>query len=182
MKGRRSEAETRTAVEEAYRKESAGLLARAKRASRDILDAEDALQDAFVGALGNLGALAAVENIPGWLFASLRNRLIDLWRRRATRRRAGETDVSFETLEEIAVAAGMSLEDSLAREALAEALAIALGALPREQREVVEAQALEGLSFRELSERTGESINTLMARKRRAVSRLASALRDWAGR
>ncbi len=180
MREQRSEGETRKAVEEAYFKESAGLLGRAKRATRNILDAEDALQEAFASALGNLEVLSMVENIPGWLFTTLRNRLSDLWRRRRVRSGSGETDLAEETLAQIAVAAGISPLDSLVREELIDALAVAMGALPRAQREVLEGQVFEGLTFKELSERSGDSINTLMARKRRAVEKLAAALEDWA--
>jgi DNA-directed RNA polymerase specialized sigma24 family protein len=41
------------------------------------------------------------------------------------------------------------------------------------------AQTVEGLTFRELAERTGTSIDTLMARKRYAVRKLAAALIEW---
>ena len=36
-----------------------------------------------------------------------------------------------------------------------------------------------GLTFRELAEATGESIDTLMARKRYALRNLSRALRHW---
>ena len=59
----------------------------------------------------------------------------------------------------------------------------ALAQLPAEQREVFVAQELEGLSFRELAQRSGVSINTLLSRKRYAVrflrTRLQAAWDDW---
>jgi len=55
---------------------------RAKRATRNILDAEDIVQEAFMNALSNLNVLEKVENIPAWLFTVIRNRIIDLWRRK----------------------------------------------------------------------------------------------------
>jgi RNA polymerase sigma factor (sigma-70 family) len=59
----------------------------------------------------------------------------------------------------------------------------ALDELPAEQREVFIAQELEGVSFRELSQRSGVSINTLLSRKRYAVrflrERLKAAWDDW---
>jgi DNA-directed RNA polymerase specialized sigma24 family protein len=56
---------------------------------------------------------------------------------------------------------------------------MAIDALPAPQREVLLAQSVEGLTFRELAERTGISIDTLMARKRYAVKKLAVALIEW---
>jgi DNA-directed RNA polymerase specialized sigma24 family protein len=59
----------------------------------------------------------------------------------------------------------------------------ALDELPSEQREVFLAQELEGVSFRELSRRSGVSINTLLSRKHYAVrflrERLKAAWDDW---
>jgi len=69
------------------------------------------------------------------------------------------------------------------REVLMEEIEAALEELPREQREVFIAQELDGLSFRELAEREGVSINTLLARKRYAVralrERLQTVYEDW---
>jgi RNA polymerase sigma factor (sigma-70 family) len=172
--------ELRGRVEAAYHEQRAGLLAAARRMVRNAQDAEDLLQDVFAGAMANLDALSAVENLPGWLFATLRNRLVDLWRRSRVHRRAGETAVSAETLAEIAKAAGLSPEDHVVMMELSEALADAIAALPRDQRDVIEAQALEGIGFRELSERSGLPMGTLLARKRYAIGKLAHVLKDWA--
>jgi DNA-directed RNA polymerase specialized sigma24 family protein len=46
---------------------------------------------------------------------------------------------------------------------------------------VIEAQVLDGLTFKELAEKSGISPDTLAARKRYAVKRLAAALREWVG-
>ena len=44
---------------------------------------------------------------------------------------------------------------------------------------MIEAQALDGVGFRELAEKTGAPIDTLTARKRYAVAKLAKALKGW---
>lgn len=180
MNGNNNAADLVREIETAYRNDGSRLLARAKRLTRNREDAEDALQDAFASALGSLDLLAAVSNLPGWLFTALRNRLSDLWRREAVRKHAGEVRVAAETLAEIAEATGLQPGDQSVMDALVEALSDAIGALPAGQREVIEAQALAGIGFRELSERTGVPVNTLMARKRYAIEKLARTLRDWA--
>jgi DNA-directed RNA polymerase specialized sigma24 family protein len=60
-----------------------------------------------------------------------------------------------------------------------DALNDALRALPAAQRRVIEAQVFGGLTFREIAEATGESIDTLTARKRYALRNLSRALRHW---
>jgi RNA polymerase sigma factor (sigma-70 family) len=167
------------AIEKAYRERSGGFLAWAKRHAPDAESAEDALQDAFGRAIANAGALSLAPDIAGWIFSAMRNRLVDLWRGEGARRRAGAVDIPDETLEEIATAAGYDPHDELVRGEIDEALATAMEALPAEQREVLQAQALDGFTFGELAESTGVSIDTLMSRKRRAVIKLTAALEYW---
>lgn len=88
-------------------------------------------------------------------------------------------DLSPEILEEIAVEVGLDPEAELLRDGLDESLQTAMAALPAEQREVLQAQAIDGITFKELAAKTGVPIDTLMARKRRAVRKLAAALAYW---
>jgi len=57
-------------------------------------------------------------------------------------------------------------------------LAEALDDLPEEQRTVFVMHELEGKSFKEIADLTGEPINTLLARKRYAVLYLRERLRE----
>ncbi len=173
-------AAARAAIERTYRTRSRGFLAWARRHAPDAATAEDVLQDAFIKAVANADALALVDDLAGWIFAAMRNRLLDLWRGEKARARAGAADVGTETLEEIAVAAGLDPHDELVRSEIAAALEVAMEALPSEQRDALRAQAIEGYTFRELSESSGVPIDTLMARKRYAVRKLAAALEEWA--
>ena len=56
------------------------------------------------------------------------------------------------------------------------ALERALRALPVDQREVVHLHVFEGLTFREIAEQSGESINTVAGRYRYALARLKAEL------
>lgn len=57
-------------------------------------------------------------------------------------------------------------------------LADALDELPAEQREVFVWHELEGRSFKEIAELTGQPVNTLLSRKRYAVLALRERLQD----
>jgi len=57
-------------------------------------------------------------------------------------------------------------------------LAGALDELPEEQREVFVMHELEGKSFKEIAEITGEPVNTLLSRKRYAVLFLRDELQE----
>lgn len=169
----------RADLEKAYRENRHGLLAWATEATSNLLDAEDLVQDAFARALADAEALSSVDDLAAWLFTSLRNRVRDFWRRRETRRKVGETDISDEAIAEIVAAAGLDPAELTAGAELMEALYEAIEELPDEQRYVIEAQVMDSLTFRELSAISGISPDTLAARKRYAIKRLAAALRDW---
>jgi len=170
---------TRESIERTYRERGRGFLAWARSHAPDAATAEDVLQDAFIRALANTDALSPVADIAAWIFSAMRNRLIDLWRGEGSRRKAGATELPEGILENIAAEAGLDPRDQLQRNEMLAALEVAIEALPTPQRDVIRAQALGGIGFKELAEKTGVPIDTLMARKRYAIRKLAAALEYW---
>jgi RNA polymerase sigma factor (sigma-70 family) len=179
MSERESSSETRKAIERAYRERGRGFLAWARRHAPDGETAEDILQDAFIRALANAYTLSPVEDLAAWIFSTMRNRLIDLWRGEDAKRRAGVIELSEGILEEVAAEAGLDPQDQLLRNEMLAALEVAIDALPTPQREVIRAQALGEVGFKELAEAKGVPIDALMARKRYAIRKLAAALEYW---
>ena len=164
-----------------FLRESARLrnFIRARVADED--DADDLVMDVFAEFVAVQELLEPVRQASAWLFRVARNRIIDRYRRRRPTGAAAQS-ASAEPAEEV------SLEDWLpspqagpdaayARGILLEELVAALEELPPEQREVFVAHELEGASFRELAERTGVGVNTLLSRKRYAVLQLRERLR-----
>ena len=169
----------RKAIDRTYRERRRSFLAWARRHAPDLETAEDVLQEAFIRALANADALSPVRDLAAWIFSAMRNRLVDLWRGEGARKRAGAVDLPEAVLEEVAEEAGFDPQDRLQRDEMLAALDVAIEALPGPQRDVIRAQALGGMGFKELAEATGVSIDTLMARKRYAVRKLAAALEYW---
>lgn len=129
-------------------------------------DAEDIVQDVFFHLIdGNF--IDTVEDLSAWLFRAARNRVIDLYR---TRSRRQEHPLEEEILSLESVAGEMDRR-------IWEELQAALLELPEEQRLAFELNELQGKTFREISEETGENINTLLSRKRYAVLYLRERLR-----
>jgi RNA polymerase sigma factor (sigma-70 family) len=174
-----AERDRRKMIEDVYRENGTRFLARAKKSARNPADAEDALQDVFLRLLEHADVIDTVLNLPAWIFRGVTNRVIDLWRHRRAQKRSGEREVAEETIETVMAAAGFDPADLYARRELSDALSAAIDALPPEQRDVIEAQVLDGATFQELAERWQVPINTLMTRKRLAVKKLAAALREW---
>jgi RNA polymerase sigma factor (sigma-70 family) len=166
-------------LERAYKTEKPRLLARLRAAGRTVEEAEDLVHDIYAETMARLPLVPEIRNLPAWINSLFRRRLIDAWRHERVRQASGETDVAEDTLREIISGAGLDPLNGCVRDSLVDALNDALRALPTEQRRVVEAQVFGGLTFREIAEATGESIDTLTARKRYALRNLSRALRHW---
>ena len=171
--------EARGRLETAYKDRSGELITWATRRTGSREDAEDLLHDAFASALKGIGHLEDVVDPMGWLFTNLRNKAIDLWRKRSRRQEYGTSSVAIETVQELIAASGLGPAENLERDELCAALNDAIAVLPKEQRLVIEAQVFEGRTFRQMAEQTGLSIDTLSARKSYAVKKITRALRDW---
>jgi RNA polymerase sigma factor (sigma-70 family) len=150
-----------------------------RRVSTDE-DAEDILQDVFFQFLSNNSVAQPIEQLSAWLYTVARNRIIDWYRKR---KQKVESPMDEETglpmnLEEILFDPSDEPDRVLFRGAVWDALAEALEDLPEEQSEVFMLHELEGRSFKEIAELTGENINTLLSRKRYAVLALRKALQE----
>jgi RNA polymerase sigma factor (sigma-70 family) len=154
-----------------------------RRRVADQSEAEDILQEVFSELVETYRMMKPVEQVTAWLFRVARNRIIDLFRRKS---REGIQAGAAATSED---GESLSLEDLLpspdagpdavyARNLLLEALDDALDELPDEQREVFVNHELMGYSFKQISDRTGVSVNTLLSRKHYAVLHLRDRLRE----
>ena len=170
------------------RRERGRLLAYIRRSIADAAEAEDILQESLYELVVAYRMLQPVEQAGAWLARVARNRIIDRFRRKdvrgpAPREPADEQDAAEGALADLLPAADGGPETMAMRAILLEEIETALAELPAEQREAFVAQELEGVSFREMAQRSGVSINTLLARKRYAVRFLRARLRavwdDW---
>ena len=161
----------------AVRRERPRLLAFIRRRIDDAAEAEDILQEALYELVAAARLQEPVEQIGAWLTRVARNRIIDRFRRKRPEL------LEDRSLEELLPSADGTPETDVMRALLLEEIEAALAELPREQREVFVAQELEGSSFRDLAERSGVSINTLLSRKRYAVralrERLQQVYEEW---
>jgi len=170
-------------ISDAIRRDHSALRNFIRRRVPDPGDAEDILQDVFYELVEAYRMMKPIEQVTAWLFRVARNRIIDLFRRRAREsRRAGPTALPGEDDPPFSLdllpARNAGPEAAYARRVLLEELDDALEELPREQREVFVAHELMGRSFKELAAETGVSVNTLLSRKHYAVLHLRRRLRD----
>lgn len=135
-------------------------------------DAEDVLQDTFVRAYRSL-TRCRPDDFGRWLFAILVNRC----RTHAAQR--GRRNGILRANQHVVDAAFVSASDE--RDALREAIALALERLPAEQREAFLLKHVEELSYQEMHELTGTGIAALRMRVFRAREELRRLLAETIG-
>ena len=164
-------------LEKVYRDERSALLGFIRSRTGSLDEAEDLLQDVFFQAIRAASVTEPIENVVGWLYTIARNKIIDRYRRKKNivSLQQEREDV---TLEELLIDSGIDIEKEMIRQAVMDALIEALEELPAEQRDAFIQQAIDGKTFREISERSGVPLNTLIARKRYAVQFLRNRLHD----
>lgn len=152
-----------------------GALYRAAyRLTRVPEDAEDLMQEVCLRACGELGRLAALEDVLGWLLRVQYRLFVDGLRRR--RRSPVWLAADGGELVERAVSAAPGPDDELVGERMHEQLTKAWSRLNRAQRALLALHA-EGYSLGELERITGIKRTTLSVRLHRGRARLAKLLK-----
>ncbi len=168
-------------ISETIAREQARLRQFIRKRVADDGDAEDIFQEVFYELVAAYRLMKPVEQVGAWLFRVARNRIIDMFRSKRPAVLGNDSvliteDGEAHQWEDWLPSPDAGPEAAYARSVLLEELDTALEELPEEQRDVFIAHEMEGRSFRELSEATGVSVNTLLSRKRYAVLQLRRRL------
>lgn len=174
-----SEKRNITDVINSYSKRLMGFIR--KRVSNDA-DAEDILQDVFYQLVDNT---QPIEQLTAWLFKVTRNKITDKQRKMQPDLLddiyGEEEGDEFLSWAELFFDGNNNPETEFLKGMFWETLNNALNELPEAQRQVFVLNELEDVPFKVIAEQTGETVNTLISRKRYAVLHLRnrlSSLRD----
>jgi RNA polymerase sigma-70 factor (ECF subfamily) len=161
-------AHSEQAVLEFFDEHHAALYRFAWRLTGSAADAEDAVQEAFLGLLRPGCAFDPAQSaIRTYLFGAVRNQCLKRLRRRED---AGEPDPPD----------GRTPETEALRGEVADAVAAAVGALPETQREVLILAHYEQLSLAEIAEITDLEVGAVKSRLQRARAALRETLAAYA--
>ena len=143
-------------------------------------DAEDILQEVWYQ-LSSIIDTEPIEQMSSWLFRVSRNRIVDKNRKQTT---LSLDDMTYEdedgeiVFPEALFSDSTSDETEFDRKIFREAFFKALNELPEKQREVFVWNELEDITLQQIADKTGESIKTIISRKRYAVKFLRDKLRN----
>jgi len=165
-----------------FNKKGKSLLEFIRKKVNDDEVAQDIFQDVFYELTESFRLAKNIDKASSWIFSVARNKIVDLFRKKKTESLDGKLDAEDEDNElsffEIIKDDGILPPDFLDNKILMEEITEALGELPAEQKEVFMMTEIKGMSFREISEETKISVNTLLSRKRYAIIFLRQRLND----
>jgi RNA polymerase sigma-70 factor (family 1) len=130
--------------------------------------AEDIVGDIFV-ALWKKKSWWRIEDIPGYLFTAVRNRVRNV-HRNESRKCASEAVILAD------VGVSPSADQEVIREEIREATRVAVQQLPRQARHVFVLAKMQGLSHAEISQRLGVALPTVAMHMSRALTKLKDSL------
>ncbi len=151
------------AVRQLYEQHGRALLLYARCHVADRANAEDVVQQVFLGLLR--GETSAPENPLAYLYRAVRNTALNA-------RRAVSQETPLPDHDHWFVHGGGNLEAGLALQA-------ALAELPDEQREIVIMRIWSGLTLEETAAATGVPLNTVASRYRYALEKLRHRLKPY---
>ena len=141
---------------EFFRNNYRALVAYARQSLSDGADrdGEDIVQDVMVNLLDTADVMEPIRNLTGYVYAAIRNRIIDIMR---TRKKAVSLDAEIEdqpgiSLKEMIRDSGKDALGTLEEKDRKKALYMAINALSDDEKAIVVATEFHDRSFRELSE------------------------------
>lgn len=158
-------------IEKLYTSEKANMIAYVKsHMNNRTRDAEDLVQDVMLNMFRLLNMNTKIENLAAYAWRSLKNLIIDNWRRKEQ-----NTD-SIEDHEAVLVSDETGPEDNMLKEHFAQYLEQAIRRLKPSEQAIWIATEVEGISYQELSEAWSEPLGTLLSRKYRAEKKILNTL------
>lgn len=146
---------------------------------KDTDVADDIFQELFIKIIGSLraGKYSDSGKFISWALRIAHNMVIDHFRSSKQKKFVSTDNESVNILNNKELV-DLNVEDKLISEQTSEKVRKMVDHLPLEQREVVIMRHYLGLSFKEISEQTGVSINTALGRMRYALLNLRKMISD----
>ena len=146
---------------------------------KDVDVADDIMQDTFIKAVRFIDEGRYTDNgkFLSWVLRIAHNRVLDYFRQQKSARTVNESDAGYNVLGTMRFAE-QNVEDKMVAEQIEADVRRMIDFLPEEQREVVQLRYYAGLSFQEIADQTGVSINTALGRMRYALINLRKLIKE----
>ena len=141
--------------------------------------AADIAQETFIKAVSVIdeGRYIDKGKFLSWVLRIAHNKTLDYFRSQKSNASVSESSAGYNVLGTIKYA-DKSIEDSMISEQIDTDIRALVEQLPEEQREVVMLRYYSDLSFKEIADQTGVSINTALGRMRYALINLRKMIKE----
>lgn len=141
--------------------------------------AADIAQETFIKAVRVIdeGRYTDSGKFLSWILRIAHNKALDYFRSQKNNNSVSESSAGYNVLGTMRYA-DKSVEDSMISEQISADVRALVELLPEEQREVVKLRYYSDLSFKEIAEQTGVSINTALGRMRYALINLRRMIQE----
>ena len=141
--------------------------------------AADIAQETFIKAVRVIdeGRYTDRGKFLSWILRIAHNKALDYFRSQKNNNSVSESSAGYNVLGTMRYA-DKSVEDSMISEQISADVRALVELLPEEQREVVKLRYYSDLSFKEIAEQTGVSINTALGRMRYALINLRKMIQE----
>ncbi len=141
--------------------------------------ADDLFQETFIKALKSLRAGRYTDNgrFTAWVMRIAHNQIIDHFRRLKQQNTVRSEEAGYDLLNNKKYS-DRTIEEHMISEQIDSDIRRLVDFLPEEQREVVLLRHFKNLSFNEIAEQTGVSINTALGRMRYALINLRKMINE----
>ena len=146
---------------------------------KDVDVADDILQETLIKVVRVIDEGRYVDNgkFLSWVLRIAHNQVIDYFRSQKSAKTINESDAGYNMLGTLRFAE-RTVEDNIISEQIEADVRRLVEHLPDEQREVVKLRYYSGLSFQEIADQTGVSINTALGRMRYALINLRKMIAE----
>lgn len=142
--------------------------------------AEDIFQETFVKAIVTIKQGRYIENgkFRAWIMRIAHNLVIDYFRQEKSENTVSNDSMEFDLLNDITLCEE-TIEDKIVYSQVMADVKKLVSFLPDSQREVLELRYYKGLSFKEISDLKGISINTALGRMRYAILNMRKMAEEY---
>ncbi len=139
-------------------------------------DGEDIVQDVMLNLFNQADITMPIENLSAYIYQSLRNRVVDMLKKRKFEKSIDEISNDNISLSDLLHDSRYDTASEFERKDIREEIFNALETLDEESKALIVLTEFEGKTFREISEDWEIPVGTLLSKKSRAISKISRKL------
>ncbi len=139
-------------------------------------DGEDIVQDVMLNLFNQADITMPIENLSAYIYQSLRNRVVDMLKKRKFEKSIDESNKDNISLSDLLHDSRYDTASEFERKYIRDEIFNAIESLDEESKALIVLTEFEGKSFREISDDWDMPLGTLLSKKSRAINKISRKL------